>query len=123
LNIPYPSLLIFASIGFTILLALPGFMRSAEEVEEKMYTYYLFPFTFYFSLRRVFGYIFFSSICYLLGALIDLFYFWIQEEGVGILSYFIILFSTSTALSTILFAGVGGVIKRMYERRKMLFRN
>jgi hypothetical protein len=98
-------------------------MKSAEEIEEKMYTYYLFPFMFYFSLRRVSGYIFFSSICYLLGALIDLFYFWIQEEDVGILSYLIILFSTSTALSTILFAGVGGVIKRMYERRKVLFRN
>jgi len=75
LNIPYSSLLIFASIGFTILLALPGFMKSAEEIEENDVYILFIPLHVPFSLRRVFGYVFFSSICYLLGALIDLFYF------------------------------------------------
>lgn len=93
MNIPFPSLLIFCSIGFSLLFAMPGVMEIAKRKKEKDKLFSFFKYSGKFFIIPSMGYI--------IGAFVNLFYFLTEDTQVGMYAFWIIVITTAIVLAFI----------------------
>jgi hypothetical protein len=113
LEVPLSSLLIFCSIGFALLLAIPGIVIPLRKIKEPSKLLAFFKISGKFFILPAMGYI--------IGAFIGLLYFSFEDFKIYIwsldlCSYWIIVFTTALVLSLIPVFVLGLLIKEFIEK-------
>jgi hypothetical protein len=108
LDIPYPHLLIFCGIGFSVLLAIPPLVNVTKGVEKpgKLYKFY----------EKAGKPLFIFGISYIVGAFVDLLYFPLQNTEIGLWSFKIIVGTTFLVIIFLVCIGLITYIEERIER-------